>query len=232
MEKKKGKILHNKRNLVKKVKTNKRKLVVKSFGRIVLINKFAYSWLRDSKAKRAYDNAMLFLSLGINTPKPVAYVECFRFGLLVNSYFIAKYTKFEPISEVIYLSQEQQDEFVRDIAVFATKLHKHDIYHVDFNIENVLFKYKNGKFIFSLIDNNRMVRTKMPLTLGVKNFSRLHFPAPLLEKMVKEYIKINKGDEAILWPLSEKYRRDFLNKDGLWRKIKRLWRKPYTEVKK
>ena len=50
---------------------------VKAFRIPIAINRFAYGWIRRGKARRAFEFGLKMLSMGVSTPRPFAYVECF-----------------------------------------------------------------------------------------------------------------------------------------------------------
>ena len=61
-----GETLHSGRNTVKLFETDGMRLVVKSYERLSLFNRFAYGLLRKSKAMRAYRHAGQLRRLGID----------------------------------------------------------------------------------------------------------------------------------------------------------------------
>ena len=67
-----GRVIHKRRNELRVISHEGQAYVVKSYRRPIAVNRIVYGFLRASKAKRAYDNANLLLSLGIGTPEPVA----------------------------------------------------------------------------------------------------------------------------------------------------------------
>ena len=60
--------IHDARNKLKTIKHNGLDIVVKSFKVPNLLNQFAYAYLRDSKAKKSYVNALKLEKLHITTP--------------------------------------------------------------------------------------------------------------------------------------------------------------------
>lgn len=75
-----GDVLHTGRNTIKAFRVGGEELVVKRYKRPNAFNTFVYSFLRKSKARRAYEHALRLQSLGIGTPGPVAWCECRRRG--------------------------------------------------------------------------------------------------------------------------------------------------------
>ena len=63
---------NQKRNTIKVIALDDIELNIKSFKKPGLINKFAYTYLRKSKAQRSYEFGSIMLSKGILTPQPIA----------------------------------------------------------------------------------------------------------------------------------------------------------------
>lgn len=70
-----GTILQNKRNTISLIDVGGEKWVAKRFKCPTPFNRFAYTFLRKSKAERAYRNAFRLLEMGYDTPVPIAYIE-------------------------------------------------------------------------------------------------------------------------------------------------------------
>lgn len=56
---------------------------------------------------------------------------------------------------------------------FVHKIHAKGIKHLDLSLENILFKEVNGKFLFMLVDLNRMRFGELSLKDRFQNFKRL-----------------------------------------------------------
>ncbi len=65
----------NARNTVVKTSAGGVELVVKRYKRPTLANCFIYTFFRPGKARRAYEYAEKLLDRGIETARPVAYIE-------------------------------------------------------------------------------------------------------------------------------------------------------------
>jgi len=70
-----GETFWKKRNTIKIFDLGDEKWNVKSFQVPHLINRFAYKYVRKSKARRSFEHAEILLDKGIKTPKPIAYIE-------------------------------------------------------------------------------------------------------------------------------------------------------------
>ena len=72
-------------------------LCIKRFRRPLLVNRIAYTFFRPTKAQRAYENALILESKGINTPTAVAYIIRSQMGLIADSYLVTLYCTFDRI---------------------------------------------------------------------------------------------------------------------------------------
>ncbi|HIP13137.1 MAG TPA: hypothetical protein EYG73_10520 [Arcobacter sp.] len=188
--------IHKARNEIKIINHDKRELVIKSFKVPHIINKIVYSFFRDSKAKKSYDNSVKIIDF---VPKPIGYVEFQKFRLLDDSYFVSEnfnydFTIREPLLNENF---EEKERIFKEFAYFTQQLHKNDIYHLDYSPGNILIKKENGQFIFKIVDINRMQFKKLDLETRLKNFAKLWAKDKDLEVIVREYAKLVKEDEEL-----------------------------------
>ena len=98
--------IHDARNKLKTIKHNGLDIVVKSFKVPNLLNQFAYAYLRDSKAKKSYVNALKLEKLHITTPQPIGYIEFHNSGLLKESYFLSLQSHYDFTIREVLLNRE------------------------------------------------------------------------------------------------------------------------------
>ncbi len=155
---KEGKILHDERNRIKEFSITDQKMVVKCFKRPILIQRFIYSFIRKTKAHRAFLNAHRLRKRDVDTPNAIAFVEVWHKGLFDEGYLVTDVNNDPPIANLlanngIGFCKELAEQF----ASFVVELHSKGILHHDLNSTNVLYREKEeGKYHFSLIDINRM----------------------------------------------------------------------------
>ena len=186
-------VLYRDRNVIKTDEASSAKLVIKSYGRIYLTNRIRYSFFYPSKAARAYQNGLRLLDEGFLTPAPVAFIECFKGGLLAESYFISLYSDFKPLASIM---SDEPNTLIKDLVGFSHQLHRHGIYHMDFSMGNILCKKKNDHFQFALVDNNRMEFRKFNYSKGLRAFKRLGLDNVQLTDVAKEYSRLEKANEV------------------------------------
>jgi len=144
-----------KRNVIKKIPFRDDFIVVKSFKKPNWINKFAYRYLRSSKAERSFVHGQKLLALGIPNPEPIAYLEDFSNLGFSSSYYISE---FFPCDFTLRELGKQPDseQCAKAFAEFSYFVHMKGVFIKDNTPGNTLIKRKNGSYEMSLVDLNRM----------------------------------------------------------------------------
>ncbi|AXX92899.1 hypothetical protein CPU12_04000 [Malaciobacter molluscorum LMG 25693] len=189
--------IHKARNELKVIEYKGIKTVVKAFKVPNIINQIAYAYFRDSKAKKSYENAVKLIELGINTPKPIGYIEFYHNFLFKKSFFISEkynyeYTIREPLR---HLDFKNREEIIKGFVKFTYNLHLNGVYHKDYSAGNILVSSKNNKYEFSVVDINRMQFKTIDLYTGLDNFAKLWLDENSLLLIAKEYAKLANVDE-------------------------------------
>lgn len=182
---------HN-RNVVERVVMQGRDYVVKTYKRPNLFNRFAYTYLRKTKAKRAFVNAQHLTEFGIETPAPVAYVETFRKGLFCKGYYITEYVPYHTMHEAFEGKTPESNDLTlkTQFMKFTLSLHDKKVLPLDFNSGNVFYYFdtEKGCYNFALTDINRMRFGKTPSTFAVmRSFEQLGVPVDGLYKLALYY---------------------------------------------
>lgn len=182
--------IHKARNEIKIIDFNGESLVVKSFKIPSILNKIVYTFFRDSKAKKSYENSIKIIDF---VPKPIGYVEFKKFGLMHESYFVSENFKYdftirEPLLQADFKDKE---EVFKTFARFTYKLHEQGIFHLDYSPGNILIKEENGSYIFKIVDINRMEFKPLSLDERLKNFAKLWAKDEDLKTIVKEYARLS-----------------------------------------
>lgn len=191
-----GTEIYNKRNVVKILPHDGIDFVVKRYKRPNLVQRVAYTFFCPGKAERAYRYAGIMLSLGIDTPAPVAYIEIRDSGLLSDSYFISSRSFDKPLYPELVDTPDYDKDLARDVARFMVSLHEKGVLHGDPNLNNILYhRDSDGKPHFTLIDTNR---TKFATSFSreecIHNLMRLTHRRDLLTLLVSEYAVCRKWD--------------------------------------
>lgn len=201
------------RNLIKSFKApDGTELVVKRYHKPKGINLFVYSWnIRKPKGVRAYSYAALLNERGINTPEPVAYIEHRSCGLLQDSYLITLQC---PYSHRLYemgnATSEVYEPMAMALAAFTAHMHDKEVLHLDYSPGNILWdKDKDGNYMFSIVDINRMRFGHVSMEEGCKNFARLWGPKRFIILLARQYAKLRGFNEDAAESITLKARRKF-----------------------
>ena len=180
--------IHKARNELKIIEFEGINTVVKSFKVPNIINKIVYSFFRDSKAKKSYNNSIKIAEF---VPLAVGYIEFQNNGLINDSYFISEEFKYdftirEPLLEEDF---EDKEEVYKAFARFTFELHSKNIYHDDYSPGNILIKKENGSYTFKIVDINRMKFFELNEEARAKSFSKPWASDEILTIMAHEYKK-------------------------------------------
>ena len=133
-----GTLLYRKRNVVKLYEAEGVQVVVKRYMVPMFHQRVDYTFIRPSKAKRAYLFALRLLEMGIETPTPIAYIEVKRYGLFRQGYFLSTYTTHRSLKESIdqlHPGNALFESYVR----FLVEMHDKGFLHGDQNLSNILW---------------------------------------------------------------------------------------------
>ncbi len=186
--------LHKARNEIKVISFLEEDIVVKSFKIPHIINKFAYTFFRDSKAKKSYFNSLKIIDF---VPKPIGYIEFFKFGLLYDSYFISEEFKYDfTIREVLLDSEfKDREKLFQSFAEFTYLLHEEGIEHLDYSPGNILIQKRTDGYSFKIIDINRMRFSPLNNEDRLINFAKLWAKDEDLTIIIRAYAKKIDMDE-------------------------------------
>jgi len=211
--------IHKARNELKIISYNDQKTVVKSFKRPNLLRSFIYTFLRDSKAKKSFDNC---LRLKDFTPKPIGYIEFYQNSFLSTSYFVSEkfdynFTIREPLLDNTF---ENRNEVFQEFAKFTFELHQANILHLDYSPGNILIKKQNNSYIFKVVDVNRMDFRELSLHERLQNFNKLWANDHDLTVMAQEYAKLINEDENKCVEIACEFNNKHKNKMRLKHRLK------------
>lgn len=205
--------IHKARNELKVIPFGDRNTVVKSFKVPNLLNKIIYTFFRDSKAKKSYDNS---IKLADFTPTPIGYIEYYKNSLLNESYFISEqfsydFTIREPLLDKSFHDRE---DILKAFAKFTAKLHDAGVFHDDYSPGNILIKKDATDYIFKIVDVNRMKFFTLKETDRAKNFSKLWANEDDLTLIAQEYLKYFPSNENFIqkvlhYSMQNKKRKNF-----------------------
>ena len=187
-----GEVLYKGRNEIRLFEVEGVKLVVKRYKKHDIIKTLVYTFFRKNKARRSYENAVSLRQRGFQTPREVAYMECFLAGLTTQVYYVCAYTGSEPIRPRL-IEQEPFDEILATAyARYVASLHEAGVLHRDLNPTNVLFiTSPTTQYAFELIDINRMQFFDGPVPKAecMENLTLFYWLTPAYRFILNEYAR-------------------------------------------
>ncbi len=220
-----------KRNFIKNITVDGIDLNIKSFKIPNLVNKIAYKFFRKSKARRSFEYGFKLLNLGINTPKPIAFIEYSSLFFLKNSFYVSKQFPYDLTYRELIFNHEYPDFeiILRAFTRFTFKLHENGINFLDHSPGNTLIKKNKDGYEFYLVDLNRMKFQTMNFEERMKNFAKLSPKDVMLNIMCDEYAKLypSKTKEEItktMFFFSNKFSTYYVKQEAFKKKYY-FWRK-------
>jgi serine/threonine protein kinase len=211
----KGETIYKARNEIKIIDIDGIAVVVKKYRRPHIINQIAYGYFRKSKAQRAFLYAQKLLSLSINTPAPLAFIEKTHHGLLKESYFISRFCHYPHLMRELWdYTEADKSALIQAFAAFTASIHNQQVFPIDYSPGNILFEKSGNEYHFALIDINRMQFKHVTPHMAAYGFRRLHVNEETLTEIAAEYAKIQHIEEQSFVEQTRQYHRHF-------------WRKPH-----
>ncbi len=187
---KEGELVYTARNQLKAYTVDGIDVIVKRYKIPHIINRFAYTYIRPSKAKRAYEYALKLLQLDVNTPAPIAYIEQYKAGMLTHGYFISVYEKDYSDIRDLMTGAKTDEILLQKLSTYIAYFHDKGVLHLDMSPGNILYKKTGNKFEFTLIDINRMqFHSSISTEKRYKSFKRLSENEVVLTEIAKLYAK-------------------------------------------
>lgn len=212
-------VLQDDRNTIKEIIFNNEVLVVKSYKQLNGFRSFIYTYLRKSKAWRAYEYG---LKIAKFTPKVIARIECFGL-LLTKSYLICD--KFEAdfnMQAPLFKNHPEKQTIFIKFAEFIYQLHQNNILHQDLSPGNILIKKNQQNYEFKIIDINRMRFKTLNLKERAKNFNKLWANDNDLTLILQTYAKLANLQVDHFVNLGLGYNQQHKTRKTRKRKIKRM----------
>jgi len=191
LERGQGEVFYDKRNKVARFCLGEECFIVKRFKRVNIFQQIAYTFFRDTKAKRAFFFAQEFLRRGIATPTPVAYMEQSSLGLFSVGFFVSQEVEGTE-THLLLREVEHFDTLLADaVARQVVALHRQGVLHGDLNLSNFLCTQDGEGYHFQMIDINRSHFTDGWPTDEecLKNLVRLTHRRDLYEYLLRSYAR-------------------------------------------
>lgn len=211
-----------------------RSVAVKFFGRQQGW-KDRYDLQRGSKAARSFRAASHLKNHGVATPSPLAYLERWENGRLVEAYYLSVYLEGLKSLKAELLEIYEANgpcsvlvDRLQQIGDAMRRMHDAGFYHRDLGNQNIelAFDARGEVTDVYFLDLNRCrIRQELTIKERALDFSRLRIPSAFLEILIKIYWRSDIPPD--FRKLVRKYRRRFAR----WQKS-RLWRHPLKSFQK
>ena len=193
-----GKVIYNGRNQLRVITAPDGSLVnVKRFGVPNIINRIVYSTgLRQAKGLRAFTYPARLLELGIDTPEPIAYIECRSCGLLGVSYFVSVQS---PLRHTLYelanATEGTYEHLAEALGRYTAMMHDNGVLHLDYSPGNILWDKDDEGYHFAVVDINRMRFGTVDIQDGCAALRRLWGPKRFIELTACSYAEARGLDQ-------------------------------------
>jgi serine/threonine protein kinase len=211
--------LHDARNQLRVLSYPEEQLVAKSFKTPHIINKIAYTFFRDSKAKKSYDNSMKIIEF---VPRPIGYIEFKKYGLLSESYFISEYFEYdftirEPLLQDTFIDRKN---IFKAFAKFTYNLHRAGIKHLDYSPGNILIQKIDSTYKFKVVDVNRMKFKMLTQNECLENFAKLWAKDEDLALIIQAYAPLIGVEENRAFEIARKASQKHKNRTNFKKRLK------------
>ncbi|MBN1222615.1 MAG: hypothetical protein JXB23_05170 [Candidatus Aminicenantes bacterium] len=151
------------------------------------------SGFQKSKARKAWLGSTALHGAGLETARPVAYLEKRGPVFLQQSFFLAEHIS--GAREIRFLFRELPPDalepLVRELAAYLSQCRWLGILHRDLSDGNILVKKDgDGRYRFFLLDTNRIrLKRKIGPVRGIKNVIRLGLPREFRRSFLAWYLR-------------------------------------------
>lgn len=138
----------------------RRRVVVKGYRRVTWANRMIYTWLRKTKAERAFRNARMLLRVGILSPEPLAWSLDKRFGIYHCAWYVSAYQPGLTLQEALECADPERRQTLIDLYIDTLrKLIDAQMLLKDSNLGNfiVVSDPRTHRLQLSLVDINRFI---------------------------------------------------------------------------
>ena len=192
--------LYDKRNVIKVVPFEGKLYVVKSFRIPHLFNQIVYRFFRPSKARRSFENSIRLCQLQLHTPEPIGYIEFFSPWRFQESFYISAFFDYDFEIRAVFKDKmfPEREAILEAFIAYTYRLHEKGVYHIDYSPGNILVKKEGSRYIFSIIDVNRMKFLPLDMALRMQSLAKLTNDAEDNALMVRYYAKEASQERALL----------------------------------
>lgn len=196
-----GDLIYDKRNKLRRFTLPSGLVAVaKAYKHPNLFQRICYSTFWRNKAEKSFVFGQRLLTLGFDTPEPIAAITYHKWGGLVTSYYFVSTEDRRP--DCLILRDGHMDDpqpLIDALMAYVIRLHEAGFLHGDTNLSNFLYDVQpDGTYRFAVIDTNRSRFVPRPATRreALQNLMRLTHKRELLCALVRSYANQRGWDAA------------------------------------
>lgn len=221
----KDKLLQGGRNQLIRCRFEDVDLVVKRFPNNDAWKKAVYR-IFEGKAKRSYLHSERLNQAGLNSPKPVAWLESWDGSWMKESFYVCHFTPFEHEARELHRTDiPERATKARLLGRSIAQMHRAEILHLDLTPGNLLFtRSSEGEWELQIVDNNRMRFGRVSRRAAITSLVQADLPTDLVQPMLEAYADCA---ESLLEELARAYRKRLQSYALKWRikNATRPWRR-------
>lgn len=176
------------------------RVMLKRFHTPFCLQKLVYSYIRQPKCRKAYNNTEELRRRGFKAARELATVEVWRHGLYQYAFFVSEVGIGQRLDDLVMTLRKNGNEqrwvqLIKEYAGFVKRLHEHGVLYWDLNCGNVLCQQdeRSGKWQFTLIDTNRVrfysSDSVLPLNVVIGDLILMNPRMGTVELFIAEYLK-------------------------------------------
>ena len=164
-----GHEVHHARNILKTIDAKGlglpdgiESVMVKRYRGLLWFQKLDYTFMRQPKCRRAFDNTAELRRRGFDAARELGVVEVWNHGLFQYAFFVSEVAQGKRLDSLVVELQEAGDKntvsaLIGQYASLVCSLHEHGVLYWDMNCGNVICRQdqQDGTWHFTLIDTNR-----------------------------------------------------------------------------
>lgn len=187
-----GELLYDKRNKICRFTlSDGLVLIVKQYKKPNFFQRICYSSFWKNKAKKSFIFGEKLISLGIETPEPIAAITYYSgIGLVDSYYFVSTEDTRQDCLVLRDGNLSNPQPLIDAFSCYLISLHELGFMHGDTNLSNFLYEEKSdNSYCFSVIDTNRSRFLNRPARKmeALSNLSRITHVRKLLCEIVRSY---------------------------------------------
>lgn len=201
-----GTVIHSGRNVLRLIEAKGfgvagvDNVMVKRYRGLFWFQKLDYTFFREPKCRKAFDNTAELRRRGFDAARELAVVEVWNHGLFQYAFFVSEVAKGERMDRLVMSLQEKGqketvDQIIRQFASLLKSIHEHGIYYNDMNCGNVVCRQDepDGEWRFCFVDTNRAIMMDPDKPLGLdtvmKDILLMNPKMGTVEQFQEEYLR-------------------------------------------